>query len=163
MLFDLTKTFDCIPHYLLIAKLDAYGFDKEPLSLICSYLTNRKQSVRIKNVYNTFLELISAVPQGSVLGALLFNTFLNDLYFFITKLSLHNYADDNTLSTYSSDLNSLIDILIEESQTTINWLKVNHMIVNSKKLQAMLVLKRKNTIPEDLTININDADIKPND
>ena len=163
MLFDLTKTFDCIPHYLLIAKLDAYGFDKEPLSLICSYLTNRKQSVRIKNVYNTFLELISAVPQGSVLGALLFNTFLNDFYFFITKLSLHNYADDNTLSAYSSDLNSLIDILIEESQTTINWLKVNHMIVNSKKLQAMLVLKRKNTIPEDLTININDADIKPND
>ena len=97
MLFDLTKTFDCIPHYLLIVKLDAYGFDKEPLSLICLYLKNRKQSVRIKNAYNTSLELISAVPQGSVLGALLFNTFLNDLYFFITKVSLHNYADDNTL------------------------------------------------------------------
>ena len=52
----------------------------------------------------------------------------------ITKASLLNYADDNTSSAYSSDLNSLIDILIEESQTTVNWLKANHMIVNSKKL-----------------------------
>ena len=74
---------------------------------------------------------------------------------------LHNYTDDNTLSAYSSDLNSLIDILSEESQTTINWLKANH-IVNPKKVQAMLVLKRKNTIPEDLTISINNVDIEPN-
>ena len=102
------------------------------------------------------------MPQGSVLGALLFNIFRNDLYFFITKASLRNYADDNTLSAYSSDLNSLIDILTEESQTTLNWLKANHMIVNPKKFQAMLVSKRKNTIPNDLTISINDVDIKPN-
>ena len=68
-----------------------------------------KQSVRINNVYNTFLELISGVPQGSVLVDLLFNIFVNDLYLFITKASLHNYADDNTLSTHSPDLNSLID------------------------------------------------------
>ena len=58
-----------------------------------------------------------------------------------------------TLSTYSSDLNSLFDILSEESQTTINWLKANHMIVNPKEIQAILISKRKNTIPEDLTIN----------
>ena len=102
------------------------------------------------------------MPQGSVLGALLFNIFRSDLYFFITKASLRNYADDNTLSAYSSDLNSLIDILTEESQTTLNWLKANHMIVNPKKFQAMLVSKRKNTIPEDLIISINDVDIKPN-
>ena len=102
------------------------------------------------------------MPQGSALGVLLFNIFLNDLYFFITKASLHNYAGDNTLSAYSSDLNSLINILTEESQTTINWLKASHIIVNPKKFQAMLVSKRKNIIPEDLTISINDVDIKPN-
>ena len=120
MLPDLPKAFDCIPNDLLIAKLDAYGFDKEPLSLICSYIKSRKRSVRINNAYYTFLELFSGVPQGSVLGALLFNIFLNNVYFFRTKVSLHNYADDNALSAYSSDLNLLIDILIEESQTTIN-------------------------------------------
>ena len=63
---------------------------------------------------------------------------------------------------YSFDLNSLIDILTEESQATINSLKANHMIVNTKKFQAMLVSKRKNTIPQDLTISIKDVDIKPN-
>ena len=115
VLLDLSKAFDCIPHDLLIAKLDAYGFDKEALSLIYSYLKNRKPSVCINNIYSTFLELVSGVPQRPVFGALLFNTFLNDLYFFITKASLHNYADDNTLSAYSSDLNSLFDILTEES------------------------------------------------
>ena len=97
MLLDLSKAFDCIPHDLLIAKLDAYGFDKEALSLIYSYLKNSKQSVRVNNVYSTFLKLISDVPQGSVLGALLFNIFLNDLYFLIAIVSLHNYADHNTL------------------------------------------------------------------
>ena len=96
------------------------------------------------------------------MGALFVNIFLNDLYFFITKVSLHNYADDNILSAYSSNLNSLIDILTEESQNTINWLKANHMTVPPKKFQARLVSKRKNTIPEDLTISINDVNIKPN-
>ena len=66
VLLDLSKIFDCITHDLLIAKLDAYGFDKEALSLIYSYLKNRKQSVRINNVYSTLLELVSLVPQGSV-------------------------------------------------------------------------------------------------
>ena len=96
------------------------------------------------------------------MGALFVNIFLNGLYFFITKVSLHNYADDNALSAYSSNLNSLIDILAEESQTTINWLKTNHMTVPPKKFRARLVSKIKNTIPEDLTISISDVDIKPN-
>ena len=77
---------------------NAYGFDKEALSLIYSYLRNRKHSLSINNAYSTFWELISGVPQGSVLGALLLNIFLNDLNIFITKTSLHNNADDNTLS-----------------------------------------------------------------
>ena len=123
VLFHLSKVFDCISHDLQIAKLDIYDFDKETLSLIYSNLKNRKESDRINIVYSTFLELILGVTQGSAFGALLFNIFLNDLYLFITKALLLKYAGDNTLSAYSFDLNSLIDILVKESQTTINWLK----------------------------------------
>ena len=80
---------------------------------------------------------------------------------FITNASLHNYADDHTLSAYSSDLNLLIEILAKESQTTRTWLKVNHMIVNPKKIQVMLVFKRKTIVTLDLAISSSDVDIKP--
>ena len=75
---------------------------------------------------------------------------------------IKNYANRNTLSAYSYELNSLIEILIEESRITINLLEANHVIVNHKKFQAMLISKRKNNIPEDLTISINDVNIKLN-
>ena len=71
VLIDLSKAFDCISHYLLIAKLDACDFENEALSLISSYLKNRKQSVRINKVYSIFVVLISGVLQGSVLGVFL--------------------------------------------------------------------------------------------
>ena len=114
VLLDFSKAFDCIPQDLLIAELDAFGFDKQALSFIYSYLKNKKLSVGINNVYRTFLDLISGMPQGSVLEALLFNIFLIDLTLF------RNYADNNTFSAYSSDLNSVIDKFVAESQTTIN-------------------------------------------
>ena len=85
------------------------------------------------------------MPQGSVLEALLFYIFLIDLTLF------HNYADNNTFSAYSSDLNSVINIFVSESQTTINRLEANHLIVNPKIFKAKLVSKRKNTTTEDLT------------
>ena len=155
VLLHLSKALTVYPHDPIIAKLDAYGFEKEALSLIIyPCLKSKKQSVRINNVYGTFLEPISGVPQVSVFGALHFNIFLNDLYFFITKALLCNYIGDNNLSAYSSDLNSLTDILIEETQTSISWLKANHMMVNPKNFEAMLASKRKNTIPEETSNSV---------
>ena len=115
VLLDLSKAFDCIPQDLLIAKLNAYGFNMNTLTLLFSYLKNRKKSVRIKTNYSSFLELLSGVPQGSIPETLLFNIFLNDLFLFIKKASLHNYADDNTLSAFATN----IDDLTNESQKII--------------------------------------------
>ena len=72
VLMDLFKAFDCIHHDLLIAKLSAYGFDENSLALIYSYLKRRQQSVRINNTYCTFQNTVSGVPQGSILGPILF-------------------------------------------------------------------------------------------
>ena len=77
-MMDLSKAFDCLPHDLLIAKLAAYGFNRETIELIHSYLKNRKQSVRINGYHSLLKLLISGVPQGSILGPILFNVFLND-------------------------------------------------------------------------------------
>ena len=102
-LLDIFKVFHCTPHDPLIARLDIYGFNKEVLSFMYSHLKFRKQSVRINNKYNGFLEVISGVSQVSILDALLF--FEMACSCLLKKASLHNYADDNTLSAYSSDLN----------------------------------------------------------
>ena len=72
LLTDLSKAFDCLPHDLLIAKLDAYGFKNDALYLIFNYLNNRKQRVKINSSFSSFQNIISGVPQGSLLGPLLF-------------------------------------------------------------------------------------------
>ena len=74
VLTDLSKAFDCIPHDLLIAKLSAYNFSDEALSYIYSYLTNRRDSVRINNAHSLLETIISGVPQGSILGPI-FSTY----------------------------------------------------------------------------------------
>ena len=96
LLTDLSKAFDCLTHGLLIAKLAAYGFDHSALMLIHNYLTGRKQRTKVNNYFSTWMDVVSGIPQGSILGPLLFNIYLNDIFYIITEENLANYADDNT-------------------------------------------------------------------
>ena len=96
LLMALSKAYDCIPHDLLIAKLEAYGFDISiSLHLIRSYLSRRKHRVKVGDTLSDWLEIILGVPQGSILGPLLFNIFLNDIFFFIHVTLICNFGDDN--------------------------------------------------------------------
>ena len=145
LLMDLSKAFDCIPHDLLIAKLNAYGEDENALVLIYSYLKRRKQSVRINNTYSSFQTILSGVPQGSVLGPILFNVYLNDLFLFIKQATLYNYADDNTLACFSKTLPDLVRALEAEAGVALDWLKENYMIANQSKFHALLIKKDQTT------------------
>ena len=82
---NLLKAFDSTPHNLLIAKLQAYGFSFETLTFLNSYLRNHKQYLTINNICSNFLKILSGVPQGSILGVILFNIFLNDLFLCLKK------------------------------------------------------------------------------
>ena len=89
---DLSKAFDTINHSLLLAKLKAYGFSNQVLRLLQSYLCNRFQKSIINGSFSSWNEVIIEVSQGSILGPLLFNIFLNDIFLFISKYQLCNYA-----------------------------------------------------------------------
>ena len=98
ILMDLSKAFDCIPHDLLLAKLQAYGVINHSCNLMASYLSNRHQRVKLGDQVRSWMEIIKGVPQKSIMGPLVFNIFINDIFYFLKKCSLYNYADDNTVA-----------------------------------------------------------------
>ena len=95
LLTDLSKAFDCQSLELLIAKLDAYGFDKSSLKLIHSYLSNRKQKLKINVKYNSWSEILFGATQGDIIGPLLFNIFICNMFYFLQDFGIANYVDDS--------------------------------------------------------------------
>ena len=86
ILMDLSKAFDCIPHDLLLLKLKMYGLTDNAVDLIKSYLSNRKQCVRVNDICSGFLDLYKGVPQGSILGPVILNIFSERYLSFCLKL-----------------------------------------------------------------------------
>lgn len=103
-------------------------FDTEALKLINSYLKGRKQYLRI------IIYVETALNHYYVYHKVVFNIFPNVLFLFVRKISLHNYADYNTLCVYFTDVASLMKLQSEDSNINIDWLILNHMIISPKKL-----------------------------
>ena len=138
VLMDLSKAFDCLNHDLLIAKLIAYGFSKKSVMLIRSYLKNRWQRTKINTSFSSWSELIMGVPQGSVLGPLLFNIYLNDLFWINEEADVCNFADDTTLHACDLDLDTVIRKLEHDSLLAIEWFEANYMKLNADKCHLLV-------------------------
>ena len=143
LLTDLSKAFDCLNHNLLIAKLHAYGFDYNSLTYINSYLSDRKHRTKVNNSFSSWASITSGVPQGSILGPLLFNIYMNDIFFFINETKLTNYADDNTPYSINTNIEDLIKSLENDTSILIKWFSDNYFVMNANK-SHLLVTKHNN-------------------
>ena len=141
---DLSKAFDCLPHDILLCKLSVYGLSEDAVKLMSSYLTDRKQQIKIGTVISSWSKINKGVPHGSILGLLLFNVFVNDIFYFIHRGKLYNYAD-NTLSHQSPDYDFMISVLQTESEVLIEWFFKNLMKANPDKFQAIAVGEKRPT------------------
>ena len=160
ILMDLSKAFDCLPHDLLLAKLNAYGVSIGACDFLRSYLSQRKQRVKIQNSYSNWREITVGVPQGSILGPLLFNIFINDLFYVLdSEIKLFNYADDNTLVYSHIDKYILKSKLEQASIDAITWFDQNGMKANPDKFQSLLI--NRNATDHATFILDNNTEITP--
>jgi hypothetical protein len=158
ILMDLSKAFDCLPHDLILLKLEAYGLSEKSINLLNSYLSGRKQCVKVTNICSSFKTVYKGVPQGSILGPILFNIFINDIFYSVDFSTIYNYADDNTLSYADHDLKNVISKLESDSQKMLDWFANNLMQANPDKFQALAIGKK--TFKEQICFDLNGSKIK---
>ena len=106
-----------------------------------NYLSKRKQRVKINGSYSSWRDVTIGVPQGSVLGPLLFNIFINDIFFFVNNTDICNYADDTTIYACNSDLNTIINRLEIDSAVLARWFSKNYMKLNEEKCHLVTNVK----------------------
>ena len=123
-----------------------------------SYLTNRKQCVKLGSIKSDFDAILKGVPQEFILGPVLFNIFINDIFHFVKSCSLYNYADDKTVSCSDNSLENVICKLSEDSVLLIRWFLNNKMKASPEKIQAIAVGEK--TKVEDITFNLDNNIIK---
>ena len=144
LFMDLHKAFDVIDHRILLTKLHPYGFRMNAHGWLKSYLNNRLQYTTIDDSQSPMEAIEQGVPQGSILGPLLFNIFINDIVNCSDVLRFLLYADDSNTFCSHTNLYTLIDIMNTELVKLTNWFDANKLAINMKKTHYLLFTRKKN-------------------
>jgi hypothetical protein len=136
---DFAKAFDVIDHKILLRKLEIYNLSPSLITFIQSFLENRQHLVSINQTNSEYLQQKYGVPQGSILGPLLFSLYINDLPLHISNSSCEMFADDTSLHAKDPNIDTLTKKLQKTLDQMVSWSELNHMALNSKKTKCMLI------------------------
>ena len=164
LFIDLSKAFDTISHSVLLSKLQAYGITDNELNWLTDYLFNRKQVVQYNETFSNSCPVFTGVPQGSIIGPLLFLIHFNDAHRSLEHTNIVTYADDTVIFTSSSEMNIIESHLNQDANSLATWFRKNELIINLKKgkTEAMLfgTAKRLNKFKErQLNIKVGETSI----
>ena len=135
----LTKAFDTVDHQILLSKLSTYGLSGNSLKWFRSYITDRKQRTSCGNDMSNELPVTHGVPQGSILGPLLFDIYINDLPCTLEYCCASLYADDTVIYCYGSSSHEISDKLNRDLLAVANWLNAHKLTLNLEKTKCMLL------------------------
>ena len=156
LLSDLSKASDCLPHELIITKLNDYGFNLPAPKLMHSYFSHRKQPTKVNHAYSSWEEILFGVPQGSILGPILFNIFLGDLLLVISDTDFSSYANDNTIYDSGNSIDEVILSLKVSAEKLFQWFSNNQMNGNTDKYHLTV------STDEPIEIRVGESLIKSN-
>ena len=156
---DLEKAFDTVNHNILIKKLHYYGIVGPYNSWLQSYLTNRKQSVTLGDSTSDLKSITCGVPQGSVLGPLLFLIYINDMNTAVKNCIIHHFADDTNLLCSEKNLKKLRKNMNKELSLLFEWLCANRLSLNAGKTE-FIVFRPQKVLNEKFTLRLNQTTIK---
>ena len=154
---DFRKAFDCVDHNILISKLTSYLKNKLTISFFKSFLSNRTQRVFTNGMYSAPKEIKYGVPQGSILGPLLFCLFINDLPLSLSdrKVSCDIFADDTSLHCNAAKITEVQNALQNSLNEVLNWCHLNNMVLHPEKTKSMALSSRQKHQRNDFTLHLS--------